>query len=393
MSYRSGVIKKNIELILMLPFVALGRLIGWLFPLKTHHTIFLFFPSADIGGSIKVNADITECIRDKKPLIIFSKKPKNSQFRHLFDIEGVRVIDLHRYIDNKWYHFVNFFFRGLLASWINKASKPVVFGGESLFFYKVIPHVKKETTIVELCHLNTWINYSLAFIKYIDLRIFSTPKIKRDVEKLYKANHVPVRFNEKLLFIDNKIPIPPYKESSNTILQVVFVGRGAPQKRVHLISEIAKRMHDSNRPVHFSFVGDVETIIPEPVKQYCTLYGNIKDQEELDLIYTQSDVLLLTSAYEGLPIAVMETMARGKVVVSTAVDGIPDYITHKENGLLITETDEKKIIEEGIELLELLITDPDLKNEIGRRSYAYAVKHFSGEAFCGYYRKILQNDK
>ena len=143
----------------------------------------------------------------------------------------------------------------------------------------------------------------------------------------------------------------------------------------------------------FRLFGDVETIIPEPVKQYCTLYGNIKDQEELDRIYTQSDVLLLTSAYEGLPIAVMETMARGKVVVSTAVDGIPDYITHKENGLLITETDEEKIIDEGIELLELLITDPGLKKEIGRRSYAYAVKHFSGEAFCGYYRKILQNDK
>ena len=204
---------------------------------------------------------------------------------------------------------------------------------------------------------------------------------------------MPAPFSERLVFIDNKIPIPPYKESSNVILQVVFVGRGAPQKRIHLISEIAKRMRDSNRPVHFSFVGDVETIIPEPVKQYCTLYGNIKDQEELDRIYTQSDVLLLTSAYEGLPIAVMETMARGKVVVSTAVDGIPDYITHKENGLLITETDEEKIIDEGIELLELLITDPGLKKEIGRRSYAYAVKHFSGEAFCGYYRKILQNDK
>src|SRR5881397_2430807 len=119
MTYRTAVIKRNIELVIMFPFVLLGRMAGILFPLKTQHKIFLFSPSGDIGGSIKVNADIAECIKDQRPLIIFSKKPKNNQFRHLFEIEGVRTIDLHKYVDNKIYHFVNLFFRGVLASWIN----------------------------------------------------------------------------------------------------------------------------------------------------------------------------------------------------------------------------------------------------------------------------------
>ena len=102
-----------------------------------------------------------------------------------------------------------------------------------------------------------------------------------------------------------------------------------------------------------------------------------------------SDVLILTSAYEGLPIVVMDMMARGKIVISTAVDGIPDYITHLENGLLITEKEESKIIQQGIELLRLLMTKPELKREIGARSYQYAIKHFGGETFCQSYRKIL----
>ena len=72
----------------------------------------------------------------------------------------------------------------------------------------------------------------------------------------------------------------------------------------------------------------------------------------------------------------METMARGKVVVSTAVDGIPDYITHKENGLLITETDEEKIIDAGIELLELLITDPGLKKRDRQKELCIYCKTF-----------------
>src|SRR6478672_10589488 len=245
MTYKAAVLKRNIELVIMFPFVVLGKLAGTLFPLKPQRNIFLFFPSSDLGGSIKVNADITECIKDKMPVIIFSKKPKNNQFRSLFEMEGVRIIDLHRYIDHKIYHFVNFFFRGVLAAWINKSDQPVIFGGESLFFYKVLPHVKKNAKKIELCHLNTWINYSLAFVKYIDLRIFSTPKIKRDVEDIYSRHHLPPSFFERLVFIDNKVDIPPFEEASHDILQVVYVGRGAPQKRVHLIAEIAKRMYQA----------------------------------------------------------------------------------------------------------------------------------------------------
>jgi len=389
MTYKAAVRKRNIELVIMFPFVLLGKLAGRLFPLKPQRNIFLFFPVSDIGGSIKVNADITECIKDQKPVIIFSKKPNNNQFRSLFEIEGVRIIDLHKYIDYKIYHFVNFFFRGVIAAWINKSDQPVIFGGESLFFYKMLPHVKKKTKKVELCHLNTWINYSLAFIKYIDLRIFSTPKIKRDVEDLYRLNNLPQSFYDKLIFIDNKVDIGPFKETANEILQVLYVGRGAPQKRVHLIAEIARRMHQAGEHIHFSFVGDVENIIPAAVKEYVTLFGNIRNENELHKVYMNSDVLILTSAYEGLPIVIMDMMARGKIVVSTAVDGIPDYITHLDNGLLITEKDESKIIEQGIELLKLLITNPELKREIGAKSYEYALKHFSGETFCQSYRKIL----
>src|SRR6185295_2242413 len=163
----------------------------------------------------------------------------------------------------------------------------------------------------------------------------------------------------------------------------------APQKRVHLIAEIARRMHQAGEHIHFSFVGDVENIVAAEVKEYVTLFGNIKDEKELHKVYMNSDVLILTSAYEGLPIVIMDMMARGKIVVSTAVDGIPDYITHLDNGLLITEKDESKIIEQGIELLKLLITNPELKREIGAKSYQYALKHFSGETFCQSYRKIL----
>jgi len=389
-THKTAIVKRKIELIFVYPFALVGKILSPFFSLKSRHDIFIFCPSADIGGSIKVNIDLCECFAKKSPLVIFSKKPKNNEFLPLFNIEGVKTIDLHKYVDNKLYHFINFFYRGIVASWINKAKDPVVIGGESLFFYKVLPHIKKEATCADICHLNTWFNYSQAFIKDLDARIFSSPQLKRDAESLYKKNDLPPAYFRRLHFIDNKVDIPENFEKINETMQVVFIGRGAPQKRVHIIAAVAKRLNEINANIHFSFVGDVEKIISPADYSYCTFYGNVNSKKQMDNIYKNSDVLLLTSAYEGLPIAVMEMMAYGKVVVSTAVGGIPDYIINGENGFLLENNkDENIIVAEAVSVLKSLADNRNLISEIGKRNRLYAEEHFSGKVFCENYSKIL----
>lgn len=374
----------------MYPFVLLGKIMSPFFKLKKGHRIFIFSPSADIGGSIQVNIDLCSCFADQSPLVIFSKKPKNNEFLPFFNMENVTTIDLHRYVDHKLYHFVNFFYRGVISAWINKVADPIVIGGESIFFFKVLPHIKKDARRIEICHLNTWFNYTQAFIKDIDARVFSTAKIRRDAEELYKRNSLSAVYFSRLYFINNKVNIPEQTEIRNQILQVVFIGRGAPQKRVPIIAAIAKKMNEMKTNIHFSFVGDVEKIINPVDYPYCTFYGNIKDKNKMKEVYKNSDVLILTSAYEGLPIAVMEMMAYGKVVVSTAIDSIPDYIINGENGFLIeNNSDENKIIDEGISILQNLINNKTLLEEVGEKSRIYAEEHFSGEAFCESYSRIL----
>jgi L-malate glycosyltransferase len=389
MNYKKALLKIRLELVGMFPFVLLGRLYGKLFPLRTQGNAFLFFSSADLGGATRVNADILDCLADQKPVIIFSKKPKNNGFKALFEREGVTTIDLHRKIDHKLYHFVNFFYRGVLAAWINQANNAVVFGGESLFFYKVIPHIRKDIPRIELCHLETWLPYSIGLIDRISIRVCSTLKMKEAITRQYAENGIEKKFCERVHFIENRIDLPEYAEAHNDRLEVVYIGRGAPQKRVHLIAAIARKMHDSGHPVHFSFVGDVEKVIDIGQFSFCTFYGNVKDEALMQSIYRRSDVLILTSAYEGLPLVVMYMMAYGKVVLSTAVNGIPDYITHKQNGLLIRETEEEAIIAEGAALIQVLIDDPELRIVLGKQSREIARQKFGGELFCREYRKIL----
>lgn len=390
MNYEKAVIKQNLETILMFPIIFIGKLAGYFIKLSKPHNYFLFFAAADIGGSIKVNADITEIIKHKKPLIIFSKKPKNNKFKELFESEEIECLDLSKWIDNKALHFINIFFRGVISTWINRSEKPIVFGGECIFFYKVIPHIKKEANVIELCHMNTWLNYSQAFLKRIDARIFSTQKVMRDVQKQYLENNISEEYFRRLHFIDNKIDIPPFSKTQNDVFQILFVGRGAPQKRVHLLVNIAKRSLEKKLTVHFNFVGDVFSFFKELNLSNCTLYGEIKSRKELEEKYEENNALILTSAYEGLPLVVMDMMARGKIIISTAVDGIPDYIEHLENGLLIENLTESQIVEDALSLISMISSDKLLQEKISANAYQFAYSHFSKNVFDSFYREILK---
>ncbi len=389
MTYRQAKIKLSLEAIMVFPFMLAGKIYGHLIPCKYPGSLFMFFPNADIGGAPQVNADIAQCLGDKKPLLIFSKKPKNNQFIELYKSLDLPMIDLHPRIDKKIVHFINFFYRGVLAAWINKAPDPVVFGGESLFFYKVIPHLRKNVPCIELSHLPTWLPYNIGFIDRINTRVFSSAHLKRLVEKQYEDNHLPRHYFERLQFIDNAQDIPGVETRENSILQVVFIGRGSPQKRVHLVAATAVALHKLQVPVHFTFVGDVENCIDTKQFSFCTFLGNIHDSKRMQEIYASSDILLLTSSVEGLPLVVMSMMAYGKVVVSTAVNAIPDYIFHEVNGLLITETAEQKIIEQATSYIQLLAQNRDLLKKYGTRSREIAQEKFNRVKFCYAYRQLF----
>ncbi len=66
-----------------------------------------------------------------------------------------------------------------------------------------------------------------------------------------------------------------------------------------------------------------------------TLIGHVA-RTHMNSWYEQADVVVLTSRSEGIPLVLMEAMARAKIVLAPDITGIPELVTTGETGFLYT---------------------------------------------------------
>jgi len=85
-------------------------------------------------------------------------------------------------------------------------------------------------------------------------------------------------------------------------------------------------------------------------------------RNDIPLILSSLDVFVLTSRWEGMPIAVLEAMAAGIPVVATDTGGIRELITNGRTGYLVKEGDMRFMCNRVCALLK----DPAQRNEFSR---------------------------
>jgi glycosyltransferase involved in cell wall biosynthesis len=105
-----------------------------------------------------------------------------------------------------------------------------------------------------------------------------------------------------------------------------------------------------------------------------------------------ADVFVLSSDYEGNPLAVMEAMAAGKPVVSTAVGGVPELV-EDGCGLLVPPLDAQALSKAMSHMLE----NPSARKSMGEKSARRAVERFDlkvmTEAYEDLYKKLVAGDR
>jgi glycosyltransferase involved in cell wall biosynthesis len=100
---------------------------------------------------------------------------------------------------------------------------------------------------------------------------------------------------------------------------------------------------------------------------------------DIDSWHDASDIFLLTSKLEGMPLAIMEAMAKAVPVIATAVSGIPEEMG--ETGRLLPDpaTDAGNVVRDLAATLLEWGADPDLRRAIGEHGRKRAEAMFREE--------------
>jgi glycosyltransferase involved in cell wall biosynthesis len=395
--YRWFIIKRLIEDIIIFPFVLIGKLVGSFYPQKEEYEIFFFFSFYHIGGAEKVHAQIASVLGNKNCIIFFTRRSHNDLFYKHFQDTGCVIRDISKYTDNKLLYFMNLIYRGILAYHINRQrKKPVLFNGQCNFGYKITPWIKRSIPQVELIHsFNTFSWIRLPFLPFITRTIMiSTTRIDDHVQQ-YRRLGVPDKYDRRIQYIINGIHLPeqPRARNNNTN-RILYVGRATPEKRVHLVAQIAEQVHATNKEITFAFMGDAQNVIPAALRAHCEFIPYTNDEKLIASEYNRADVLIIVSSTEGFPMVIMEAMAHGCVIMATPVGDIPVHIKQGVNGFLFsTAENETAIVQEGMDYLMKLKANPALLHQLSENNINYARAHFDIDTFKATYVALIHSLK
>jgi glycosyltransferase involved in cell wall biosynthesis len=95
--------------------------------------------------------------------------------------------------------------------------------------------------------------------------------------------------------------------------------------------------------------------------------------EDVPALLETLDVVALPSWTEGLPLVLLEAMARGRPVVATTVGGTPELVTDGETGLLVPPRDPEALAD----ALRRVLGDAELARRLGEAARARVAERFS----------------
>jgi glycosyltransferase involved in cell wall biosynthesis len=158
-------------------------------------------------------------------------------------------------------------------------------------------------------------------------------------------------------------------------IRLLYVGRlEQSQKRVLDMVELLDRLVRRRVPARLTLVGDgpARSKIEESGRRHVEsgalrLLGTRRN-DEMPEMYLDADVFLLTSAFEGLPVSLLEAMAFGCVPLATNVkSGVPELVQEGVNGLLV-DVGDVEAMADRIERLQREPAEIERMGEAARRS-------------------------
>jgi len=258
------------------------------------------------------------------------------RLRKLLKEHGVTVLHTHLYYPGVI---------GRIAAWL--AGVPVVITHEhGKTLWKKWYHRAFERLAIGRTDLRIAVSQDIMNLR---MRTENTPPAKiRLVYNAVDPSHLEVddqtrKKTREALGIDN-------------FMVVGTVGRLVDAKSYDLLLEVAREVCDKKPYVRFILAGagplEKELLEKRDALDLTERFLFLGQRRDIPQLLAATDLYVISSKREGLPISLIEAMMARKPVVSTAVGGIPDTLTPACDGILVEPGDKAALARAITDLID-----------------------------------------
>lgn len=258
----------------------------------------------------------------------------------------------------------------------------------------IIPFITKKKIVYTRHGLDPldsikWRFVHLAWKRHIDAVTFVTQAGYDVFVKTHKWEE------EKLSVITNGASVPEVKAKVIELpIKFGSVGRMVDLKRQDMLLDavdllVRKGFGSSDFSIQFYGSGPLENELRTKSQKLdlamVEFHGEVND---IDEIYDNIDVLVVSSESEGLSMVILEAMARSVPVIATDVGGNSSLVKNESTGYLVPFGEPSPIYESMVKFLE----QPESVASLGAEARQLIVSSFSINATCKQYYECYQRE-
>ena len=186
-----------------------------------------------------------------------------------------------------------------------------------------------------------------------------------------------------------------YNQDNNIkLIRLIHVARLDPVKNqsglLQGLALLVQRKKLTAEDIHLTIVGDgnqmTALVALSEALGVSTLVEFTGARNNISELLSKSDVFVLSSIAEGIPMTVLEAMASGLPIVTTNVGGLAEVVTDGETGYLVEKQNSEAL---GF-ALEKYINNSNLIKQHGNSARSYILEHFSEQKMVSEYLRLYQ---
>jgi len=200
--------------------------------------------------------------------------------------------------------------------------------------------------------------------------------------------------NKEISIVHNAVLVGDYMYNNEGV-NLTFLGRLGERKGIYDLLRILEELFEKNHQFKLFLCGDgdidkVKEIIKNKKMDNNVIVTGWISSEEKEKILKNTIINILPSYNEGMPMAILETMARGIPNISTTVGGIPQVINNMENGITNSPGD----IDSLLKSITYLIENKEQRLKMSKKAYEEIKSKYSidayNEVFYCLYKKMIR---